>query len=383
MASNYLQYIHSVSQKQPASSDCRFLVSGIDSSVRQIVGQYLISSFHRQGKTLLLVDNTRDATDFNFDFEGYRVIDVLSGGFNLCGDLFEVNSLGQISRLRTLLSILGFDEIRAMKVVNYLSFVKETERRLGNPGILTIKVLEEYSGTILVKWKLEQLVKKGELSQTNYEYLLGRYSEVSSSAADFDSFLILLAPFLGAEMPASDVAVHIPVGRFYSDAPMQQVMSKLLLSFLSAHSSACAVLILDEGRGERTHLLDIVKGVPAMTEICMLSNDAFSFEELEVGVLMNSFPARIYTRHEDMSSCEKIEKRCGQIDVVKQSSSVAFDRRIRGNSAWDMLFGTNRTDVAVRNAPTKEARFRKELVHSLRPGTGIVDCGGNQVLFTF
>ena len=84
-----------------------------------------------------------------------------------------------------------------------------------------------------------------------------------------------------------------------------------------------------------------------------------------------------------MLSCSKIENHCGQIDVVKKASTVTVDRRFRANSAWDMLFGTNRTETEIYNAPAKEYLFRKEMVNTLASGTGIVDCGGHKVLFSF
>lgn len=84
-----------------------------------------------------------------------------------------------------------------------------------------------------------------------------------------------------------------------------------------------------------------------------------------------------------MSSCGKIESHCGQIDVVKHSSTVTIDRRYRANSAWNILMGTNRTETAIANAPIKEYRFRKEIINSLHEGTGIIDYAGNKVLFSF
>ena len=98
---------------------------------------------------------------------------------------------------------------------------------------------------------------------------------------------------------------------------------------------------------------------------------------------MNSFPARIYTRHDNMISCGKIESICGQIDVVKYSSTVTVDRRFKANTAWDMLLGTNRTKTSVANAPTKEYRFRKEIINTMYEGTGIIDYAGNKVLLSF
>ena len=311
------------------------------------------------------------------------MVDALDGGVNLCSDLLDVTSLKSVSRLRALLADLGFDGTRAMKVVAYLSFVRETERRLGNTAPLTVEVLEEYGGAMLVKWKLEQLVERGALSTRNCAYLLGRYAEVSGAAADFETVLVLLAPFLSGALPACDMAVHLPVGDFAADQPMQELMCKLMLSCVKQNRDGSAVLILDDGKGDRAFLIEVLRNLPVTTEVHMLSNDAFSFREADLGVLMNTFPVRIYTRHEDMASCGRIENHCGQIDVVKRSSTVTIDRRFRANSAWDMLLGTNRTETEIRNAPVKEYRFRKETIHTLYAGTGIIDCGGNKVLFSF
>ena len=69
--------------------------------------------------------------------------------------------------------------------------------------------------------------------------------------------------------------------------------------------------------------------------------------------------------------------------MVKRSSTVTIDKRLKANSAWDLLLGTNRTETSIANAPTKEYRFRKEIINSLYDGTGIIDYAGNKVLFSF
>ena len=48
-----------------------------------------------------------------------------------------------------------------------------------------------------------------------------------------------------------------------------------------------------------------------------------------------------------------------------------------------MLLGTNRTESVARNAPVREARFRKEMLNSLSSGSAVIDCGGTQALFQF
>lgn len=384
MAVNYLQYINSFQQGGVAFPNVRFLVSGVDSKVRQIVGQNIVATAYKQGKTLFIVDNTQSCYVMQMNFGRYQVISALSGEVSLCNDLLNVDSLKNISRLRSLLSDLGFDGTRAMKIVTYLNFVKETQRRLGGSTALTIDILEQYGSMMLVEWKLKRLVETGSLSEENYRYLMGRYSEVSGTAADFETFLVLLSPFLGNTKPTPSMAVHLPVGEFVSDKPMQEMLSKLLISYIKQNVSNTAVLILDDGNGDdRKFIIDILKNIPVSSDIHMLSNDAFTLGETDRSVLLNVFPLRIYTRHDNMTSAGRIECLCGQIDVVKHSSTVTIDKRLRANSAWDLLLGTNRTETSIANAPTKEYRFRKELINTMLDGTGIIDYAGNKVLFSF
>ena len=384
MAVNYLQYIGSVQQGGVAGPNVRFLVSGVDPRVRQIVGQNIVSSAYNRGKTLFIVDNTQRGNALQACFGPYQVVNALSGEVSLCNDLLNVSSLKSISRLRSLLSDLGFDGTRAMKIVTYLNFVQETQRRLGDSTPLTIDILEQYGSTMLVEWKLKQLVEMGRFGEENYRYLMGRYSEVSGAAADFETFLVLLSPFMGNSPPKPNMAVHLPMGEFASDKPMQEILSKLLISYIKQNSANSATLILDDGNGEdRRFLIDILKNIPIGAEIHMISTDAFTLGEADRSVLMNIFPVRIYTRHDNMTSCGRIESLCGQIDVVKYSSTVTIDKRFRANSAWDMLMGTNRSETSIANAPTKEYRFRKEMIHTMYDGTGIIDYAGNKVIFSF
>lgn len=384
MSVNYLQYIGSVRQDGAIFPDVRFLVSGVDSKVRQIVGENIVSSSYDRGKILFIVDNTQSNNAMQTGFGRYRVVNVLNGEVSLCSDLLDVSSLKSISRLRSLLSDLGFDGARAMKIVTYLDFVKETQRRLGDSTALTIDTLEQYGSVMLVEWKLKQLVKTGRMSQENYSYLMGRYSEVSGAAADFETFLVLFGPFLGNLQPAPNTAIYLPVGDFASDKPMQEMLSKLLISYMRQNLKNAVVLILDDGNGEdRKFIIDILKNIPVSSEVHMMSNDAFTLGEADRSILMNTFPVRIYTRHDNMMSCGRIECLCGQIDVVKHSSTVTIDKRFRANSAWDILLGTNRTETSIANAPTKEYRFRKEFINTMYDGTGIIDYAGNKVMFSF
>lgn len=379
---NYLQYIHSVYQSEYLTNDIRYLVSGIDFRVRKVLGQYIVNSIYESGKTLFILDSTQSGSTFT-DFGGFKVMNPLNGDVNLCHNLFEISSLKEVSRLRSLLSDLGFDGT-AMKVISYLSFVKETERRLGNHNPISVEILEQYGGTSMVKWKLWQLVENGMLSKDSYEYLLCRYTEVSGAAADFEMFLVMLAPFLSGDFqPSSGIAVHLPVGEFAADRPMQEVLCKLMISYIKNHPTACSVLIVDDGKCDRGCIIDVLKTLPTAADVHFFTTDAFSMREEDLSVLMGTFPVRIYSRHDSMSSCSKIEACCGHIDVVKRSYTTTIDKRIRASTAFDMLLGTNRTEAEIRNAPVREARYRKETINALCPGAAIIDCGGTRALFQF
>lgn len=214
MPITYLEYIASVRHSQNSVSDSQFLVSGTDTSVRQIVGEHITASAYSSRLPLFIVDNTTGCTDYSSGLGRYQVFNAISGEISLCSELLEVNTLLGISRLRSLLSDLGFNGERAMKVVTYINFCKETERRLGNNAPLSLDKLEEYSSNMLVKWKLSQLVASGKITEENREYLLGRYAEVSGAAADFESVLVLLAPFMSGRSPTFPMAVHLPVMLF-------------------------------------------------------------------------------------------------------------------------------------------------------------------------
>lgn len=383
MAANYLQYIGSVQQTNNPYMQMRFLVTGTDPIVRRVVGEHIVESAFSRGLPLIIVDNTKEAAGLGNSIGNYRVMNALDDDISLCSNLLDVNTVHNVSRLRSFLSALGFDNRRSMQVISFLKFVRETEARLGNRRPLTAEILEEYGGTMLVEWKLCQLVESGLLTDENKVYLLGRYAEVSAAAADFESALILLAPFMGNNIPSADVAIHFPISELCEDKPMQDVLCKLLVSHIKHEAPKSVVLILDDGNGDGSSIITMLKNIPATTEVHLLSADVFSLNAADCGVLMNKFPVRIYTRHENMESCRKIESFCGEIDVVKHSSTVTVDRRFHANSAWDMLLGTNKSETETVNAPVRDPRFRKEYIQALPLGTGIVDFAGNKVLFSF
>ena len=380
---DYLQYINGMVCSENAYSNHNFLVSGVDGQVRSVVGSQILKEAYGNGKTLFIVDNTGNKTVFDM-FGAYHVVDVLRDGVNLCEGMFEVSSLEEISRIRSLLAKFGFEETEIMKIVRYLAFVRETERRLGNSDGLSVRVLEEYGGTELVNMKLRHLVENGKMTPENCEFLLSRYSEVSSSAADFEMFLVLIMPFLGTrEVPMRNTAIRMPIGEYESDKLMKNIMCQIMASYIRRHAADCEVIVIDGGKGDRDCIVDFLKEMPTEMKVHVFSSDIFSLSEADVNDLMNMFSVRIYSRHENMASCAKIESDCGYVDVVKHSYSTTIDKRLLANSPWDLLFGTDRVVTEVRNAPVQEARYRKETINSLGNGTAIIDCGGVQTMFQF
>lgn len=116
MAVNYLQYIRSIqSDGRWGTPELRFLVSGADSQVRRVVGEAILSDCRTRSKTLYLVDYTQGAIGAGGRLGALPVRDALDSPVRLCGDLLEVDTVPQISRLRNLLASLGFDGTRAMK----------------------------------------------------------------------------------------------------------------------------------------------------------------------------------------------------------------------------------------------------------------------------
>ena len=88
----------------------------------------------------------------------------------------------------------------------------------------------------LVEEKLRQLERKGALSAENVDYLMGRYSEISREAAEFETFLIMLEPFLEGKIPDLHTIIHLPFGSFDADAGMQKLISRLI-DFLHERTS--------------------------------------------------------------------------------------------------------------------------------------------------
>ena len=83
-----------------------------------------------------------------------------------------------------------------------------------------------------------------------------------------------------------------------------------------------------------------------------------------------------------MFACKKIQEYCGEFESSKKTYTTTVDKRLK-NSAWDILFRTNRTETEIQNLPLKEYYFRKERIHSLPEGCGILEVNGKKLLMPF
>ena len=91
---------------------------------------------------------------------------------------------------------------------------------------------------------------------------------------------------------------------------------------------------------------------------------------------------RIYGHHASEISCKAVSTECGEIDVKKTSYSVTYDRKLRSNNLLDVLTGHNKQEVYTTTAAIREPRYRKEMIASFYPGSGIAQYQGKTLLFS-
>lgn len=378
---NYLHLIRKYQNTGVGDRNCRFLVSGTDTQVRNTVLHDVLADAHQQNLQIVIVDNTHSGIDISKTSKA-DVVSVTSGAISLCSGLFDIDSLEDFSSLSEILSVLGFDPEKILKLRTYLYFVKNTESRLGNHNPITVETLEEYGAVMLVEYKLQELASTGKISDQEVVYLLSRYSEVSSAAADLDHALALIAPFLGEKAPQRDQIVIAPLGVYSGNEVLCRLICRMLVLYIRKNLDA-AVVILDDGDDGRGAVIDLLRLLPTAVPVHLFSKNVFNLPESDLSAVMNRFPVRIYSRHEEMSSCGKVSECCGEVEVVKSTRSVARDRRLRANSPIDILFNLSKTETESTTAPIREPKFRKEEIQAMPPGSGILDYAGNKSMVWF
>lgn len=376
---NYLQYINQY--RNPAVPSC-FLVSGSDIKVRTAVAENILSAAHSRGLPLFILDNT-DYLHNTDTLSGYKIHNVLAEGLKV-DSVFQLNNPGVLSVFRSLLLDMGFDNMAAMKVISFFKFVERTEAMLGNNGPLTFSTIEEYGAEILIERKLDALVNNKIITRRNAEYLLGRYSEISSAAADFEYMSAMLIPFLESKnSPAPQKAMRLSLkGLPLNDSVMRSIYVKLFSESVNRTDNP-AVIVFDDGSGSGCDNIDrFIKSLPLGCALHLFTEDVFTFEKNAVNNFLNRFNVKIYSRHNGFSA-ETIEKLCGDIQFTRKTRSLTVDHRLKNTSVFDLLFGLNKSETLTEDKEEHKPRYTKEEIERLPCGTAIIDFNGDKALFPF
>lgn len=365
-----------------------YLCSGEDS---WIASSILNDIIHFATGSILIIDDSgvmKGKIARNLQNQKYNSIN----GFvqKICyQDILNITNISGVSKIRTLLFIAGFDEIQIQKIIAYLSFVKHVEMLTGNEGNISLEILAKYSTNMNVKKYLDYLLMSGFISDEQQLYLLSKYSEVASAAADFENVLIIMGQFITGDISAKEVlqhsrqALYVPLYMLGRDISMKKLLMEMMISVVSDEENSCRdIIVMDNGRQQSDYLSEFLQDISySNKKIHVISQDIFLADERLRQVIMRSADVRVYSRHSNMDSCEEIEKLLGDMDVVKQTYSVDYPRQWKTNSAWDVLLGNNKVEHYNWNMPVREPKYRKEDIHAFPQCVGIVEFNGNSSIF--
>lgn len=392
---NYLTFINHVVQYDPIPTPVQFLVSGNDPLIRNTVLYDVVKKAHENNQTIIMVDDTGNSKQQELNLNeiseiGYSVNNGMAGDYCLHNPFQAIGTIKGMSQIRQLFTTIGYDEKQKMKLVAYLNFIRHVEgleTENSNLG-LTLNILSKYSTNLSVERKLQCLLESGIIDGQQQMYLLTKYSEICSAAADFEDMLFLLAPFICGDSVElgneSNQAIVFQTGELGEDENLRNLIMQLLqFGIEEGNKKNITVLVMDKGYGDRKCIINFLKALPSEVRVHIFSEDIFTLCEASMlSMLLNRFTARVYSRHLAMESCQAIEKACGDIDVAKNSYTVNYDRRWNANRPWDVLFGRNKTETYTRCAPVREPRYRKEMIAGLAQGRAIVEYMGNTSIFT-
>lgn len=385
---DYMAFLNQIRSGKFSNESVNILCSGED---RYISGQIFNTIVMQEKKRIVIIDNS--GTDENYmnimqrNF-GYIMHNGLSGEIVLY-DILKLDNIIGVSRLRKILDESGYSEPQKQKVLSYLLLVEyiETLEEKGHPK-LSYEVLAEYSSNMSVEMKLQRLLSNGKISHEERLCILAKYSEVSSSAADFENFLMFVRPFAAGKYKMSEVlksdkhAVYIPLYVLGQDAVMKNIVVNMVSYGIEDMGGQCTVILLDNGVGDRNHIFDLLFSITENNcNFHCISRDIMTVEQQIKGFFENYMDVKIYSRHASMESCGEIEKILGDVEIVKHSYTRDYDCRWNAYSPWDILFGRNKTEHYTSNAPVKEPRYCKECINSFMPGTGIIKFRGNTSIF--
>lgn len=361
------------------------LVSGADKAVHAFFVDDVISKCRAAGKMLVLIDDSGFINSSGVAAlmaSGWAVINLLSGEICLF-DPLNLSSLEGMTQMRQLVEAMGFDEGKKQKLFCYLNFIAYLDKLASDDEHLTLfKLLYDYGSSAMVMAKVKDLICKGVIDEDQEGYLLSRYSEVAGIAPDFENLMFSLSPFISAEKEAitakRNSAIILPLFELDGDDNLKAgIMCLLRFGLKKLPPNTYHILIADKGYGARKQLVDFV-GKAADADMTLISKDIFSLgDECLIGTLMQRFDARVYARHAAESSCIALEAALGETKVVKSTYTLHCDRRWSANKPLDVLFGKNKSETYGSLSPAYEARYRRELIASLPPGTAILEYQGN------
>lgn len=385
---DYLMLIDRVRRRNPTAPEAQFLVSGCDPVIQESVLQNILTNCQRTGDLLIVVDDTGGAVDYGvFSTCGYPIQNGFTAGICLYNP-FQVGTLQDMGRTRRLLTLLGYSEKETGKFFSYLQFLRhlETLKIGGQPPLLTVQTIGNYTTVPAMEEQLQTLVDTGIIDERQQRMLLAKYMECSCAAADFEDQLFLLLPFLSGqplEQQPGQVLVF-PTGSLGEDIQIRRIALQLVQFWLETRPNNRMTLILfDRGYGEREFLCEFLLSLPPSMRVHLFSEDAFTLcGNGMLAMLLGRFPARVYGRHAAMASAEAVERVCGEIDVIQHAYNVTYDRHMASNRPWDLLLGRNKAETYAQTSPVREPRYRKEMILSFPQGQGIVDYMGNSSLFS-
>lgn len=185
---NYLRFIDEIARCHPISPEIQFLVSGNDPVVRNTVLNDVVRKCHEYGRTLVIVDDTGMAGGVDYRTMtswGYHVKNGMSGEYCLYRP-FNITNVKNTSKMRQLLETLGYDEKQKAKLIAYFDFIRHIESlERGSPDFqLNLEIFGAYCTAMAVEERLQYLADSSVIDDRQQMYLLAKYSECCSAAAD-------------------------------------------------------------------------------------------------------------------------------------------------------------------------------------------------------
>lgn len=384
---DYMKIIQQMTGNREVSGN-NYLCSGSDMTIAKKV---LNDIFKFCDGSAILVDDSgimKDEMYAYLNYYNYRIYDAFSSDVCLA-DILNINSIIEISKIRSVLTIAGFSEIQKHKIVSYLSFIRQVEMLNNSQGSLTLEVLSQYSTNMNVENRLQNLKALGIISYEEQIFLLSKYAELSALAADFEYMLSTIGSFITGNVMVFDILkfqrniLYIPLYLFGRDLNMKRVVIELLNLPLNESNNNCRdIVIFDSGIQDDEYLSDMIQNMQHLKKsVYVISQDIFTSDNRLQQIVFKNMDVKIFSKHNNMDSCKALEGFLGDIDVIKQTYTVDYPRQWKANSAFDILFGCNKTEHYGWNAPVREPKYRKEYIHSFPIGVGIVEYKGNSSLF--